>query len=82
MKYRLREYVDKYNDTLENLAEYLGIAYQTLSRKMNGHVDFTLSELRKIKRRYNLTDEQMGYIFFDDTDNIRIFEEKIDSISA
>lgn len=64
MKWKLREQMDIYGDTLESLANYLNIAYQTLSKKMNGHVDFTRTEILKIKQRYNLSAEQVDNIFF------------------
>lgn len=66
MKWRLKEQIDKNGDTLEELANYLEITYQTLSKKMNEHVDFTRTEIKKIKSRYNLTAEQIEYIFFTD----------------
>ena len=56
--------MDIYGDSLEDLANYLGITYQTLSKKMNSRVDFTLSELRLIQKRYNLTAEQVYDTFF------------------
>ena len=56
--------MDIYGDSLEDLANYLGITYQTLSKKMNSRADFTLSELRLIQKRYNLTAEQVYDTFF------------------
>jgi len=64
VKWKLREQMDIYGDTLESLANYLNITYQTLSKKMNGHVDFTRTEILKIKQRYNLSAEQVDNIFF------------------
>lgn len=64
MKNRLREVLDRQGSNLEELAAILNITYQTLSKKMNEHVEFTRGELRVIKRRYNLNAEQMEYIFF------------------
>ena len=64
MKWKLREQMDIYGDTLESLANYLNITYQTLSKKMNGHVDFTRTEILKIKQRYNLSAGQVDNIFF------------------
>ena len=66
MKHRLREQIDIHKDTLDKLAEFLDITYQTLSKKMNSHVEFTRAELVKIKGRYRLTAMQMDYIFFSD----------------
>lgn len=64
MKYRLREHIDRNGDSLEKLAEALGITYQTLSKKMNEHVEFTRAEIFTIKQRYSLSAEQIDYIFF------------------
>ncbi len=64
MKYRLREQMNIFNDTPEELATYLDITYQTLSRKINEHTEFTRAEIKKIKERYNLTPMQVDYIFF------------------
>lgn len=50
-------------DNLNTLSDYLGIAHQTLSRKISGKADFTQSEMNKIKERYNLSDERFGQIF-------------------
>ncbi len=66
MKHRLKEQMDKNNDSQEELAKYLNITYQTLSKKLNGHVEFTRCEIKKIKTRYNLTAQQVDYIFFED----------------
>ena len=52
-----------YGDNLNTLSEYLGIAHQTLSRKISGKADFTQSEMIKIKERYKLSDEDFGKIF-------------------
>lgn len=70
MKWKLREQIDRHNDKLESLASYLNITYQTLSKKMNEHVDFTRSEIMKIKQRYNLTAEQVDQIFFSEQDKV------------
>ena len=50
-KYALKEVVDKNNDTLQNLANYLGIHVNTLYEKIKA-------------KRYNLTAEQIDSIFF------------------
>lgn len=63
MKWKLKELIEKNNDTMEQLAKYLKITYQTLSRKLNGHVEFTRAELKMIKVRYKLNAEQMDIIF-------------------
>lgn len=52
-----------HGDSITSLAEYLGIAHQTLSRKISGAADFTQSEMNKIKKRYQLSDEKYVLIF-------------------
>lgn len=66
MKHRLKEQMDRYGDSQEELAEYLGVTYQTLSKKLNGHGDFSRTEIRKMKDRYSLTAQQIDHIFFTD----------------
>jgi hypothetical protein len=64
-KYALKEVVDKNNDTLQNLANYLGIHVNTLYEKIKAKkYDFTRDQIFKIKERYNLTAEQIDSIFF------------------
>ena len=63
-KSRLKEYMSYYDDNFQSLAEFMGISYQSLSKKLNNHVDFKRTEILMIKRRYNLTPEQVDYIFF------------------
>ena len=63
MKWKLRGIIEQNNDTLDELAKYLEIAYPTLSNKMNQHVEFKQSEIKKIKQRYNLTPIELDNIF-------------------
>ena len=59
-----RSKMNLYGDnTLDSLANYLGLARQTLSRKLNGEADFTQTEMSMIKLRYKLTDEEFAQIF-------------------
>lgn len=50
--------------TQKDLADVLGITYQTLNIKINGHKDFTQSEIMIIKQFFRLSPEQLCYIFF------------------
>ena len=56
----------KHGDRNEDLARYIGISPQRFSAKLNGTggADFTGNEMRKIKQKYNLTNEEMDVIFF------------------
>jgi hypothetical protein len=54
------------NDTTIALAKCLGVNRQNISVKLNGRRDFKQSEIAKIIRRYNLTDDEIRAIFWDD----------------
>ncbi len=58
------------NDTIGDLADFLGISPQSVSYKINEKVihkkkiEFKQGEIAKIKDRYNLSAEQVEAIFF------------------
>ena len=56
-----------HDDTGQSLSEYLGIARQTFSNKINETrgAEFTQGEIRAIKEKYRLTAEEVDSIFFD-----------------
>lgn len=64
MKHKLRLILDKYGHTQKDLADLLGISYQSVSIKLNGHKDFTQTEIYRIMTVYKLTPEQVVDIFF------------------
>ena len=64
MKKQLKAILDKYNHNQNDLAELLGITYQSVSMKMNGKADFTRSEIFRIVHAYNLTPDETYKIFF------------------
>lgn len=66
VKLRLQMLLTVNDLKLDDLADLLNITYQTLSKKMNEHVDFTRTEIRLIKDRFNLTPDQVENIFFND----------------
>ena len=51
-------------DTLEKLAEALGLQISGVCARVNGHVEFRANEVKKIKQRYNLSAEDVVRIFF------------------
>ena len=53
-----------YGDTDACLAAYLKITPQTFSLKVNGKAEFTAGEIKKIRDKYSLTDEEVTAIFF------------------
>lgn len=52
-----------HGETMEDLAKILGIAIQTLSRKISGQTDFTQTEMNIIREHYELTDSEYVEIF-------------------
>lgn len=66
MKKKLRNALKRQGITQNELAEILGLTYQTISIKMNGHKDFTQSEIRRIKIILALTPEEVCDIFLSD----------------
>jgi DNA-binding helix-turn-helix protein len=68
MKHKLRAVLDRYGHTQNDLAELLGITYQSVSIKLNGHKDFTQTEIYKIAQFYELTADELMDIFFDPKD--------------
>lgn len=65
-KNRLKEVMSLYDDNFTELAKFLDLSYQSLNKKLNGHVDFKRGEIKQIKERYSLDAEQTDYIFFQD----------------
>lgn len=55
----------KHGDRNEDLAKYIGISPQRFSAKLNstGGAKFDMVEVAKIKKKYNLTAEQVDIIF-------------------
>lgn len=62
----LRSIMVLHDDTNAKLADYLGITQNRLSAKINewNGAEFTQSEIRKIKERYELDAEKINKIFF------------------
>ena len=54
----------KNEDTQEKLAEALGLQISGINARINGKTDFRASEISKIRKRYNLTPEEVCKIFF------------------
>ena len=63
-KDKLRKILKRAGSTQNDLAELLGITYQSVSIKMNGKKDFTQSEIFRIMVIYKLTPEEVVDIFF------------------
>lgn len=48
----------------QNLSKRMEISLSTLSSKINGHTEFTASEIAFIINRYNLDDKEIKEIFY------------------
>lgn len=70
MKDKLKVVLERFGQTQNDLAELLGISYQSVSIKLNGHKDFTQTEIFKIMVMFNLTPEEVVDIFFNKDDRI------------
>ena len=55
-----------HGDNQSDLADYIGISLQRFNAKINGTggAVFDMVEIAKIKKKYNLTAEQVDLIFF------------------
>lgn len=51
-------------DNFSELEKILGLKHAAISRRLNGHVDFSQPELQKIAKHYNLNESQIIDIFF------------------
>lgn len=71
MKEKIRKILEAYGQTQNDLAYLLGITYQSVSIKLNGHKDFTQSEIFKIMTIFRLTPEQVVDIFFNVNDRAK-----------
>ena len=64
-KAMLRSFMVLHGDTNKDLAEYLGITEQSVTNKINENgTEFKLNEIRKIRKRYSLTSNDVDLIFF------------------
>ena len=68
MKYKLKAVLERFGQTQNDLSELLGITYQSVSIKLNGHKDFTQTEIYKIINFYGLTADEVMDIFFNKVD--------------
>lgn len=65
MNVKLKMQMVNFGDKQVDLAEVLGITYQTLSMKIKGKNAFTDMEIATIAQRYNLSPEQVYEIFIE-----------------
>lgn len=71
MKYKLKAVLERFGQTQNDLAELLGITYQSVSIKLNGHKDFTQTEIYRIINFYGLTADEVMDIFFNKEDRYK-----------
>ncbi len=51
-------------DNFSELEKILGLKHAAISRRLNGHVDFSQPEMQKIAKHYNFSESQINDIFF------------------
>ena len=61
----IRAIIVKNNDTQDRLAEALNLSRSAISNRINGKIDFRLSEINCIRLRYKLSAKEVVDIFFD-----------------
>lgn len=66
-KNKLKAKMMEHGDSCNELAKYLGIHRSCLSAKMNRYrgAEFTQSEIDAMIKRYNMTNEDVVAIFFE-----------------
>lgn len=61
----LKSIMALHNDTIRDLADFLGITPNSVSNKINENgTEFKQGEIAQIKERYNLSADQVDDIFF------------------
>lgn len=61
---KLRDTIDKSGKTITHIANVLGITREGLYNKLNGEVEFKLSEVQLLTEDLRLTTEERDNIFF------------------
>ncbi|MFA6809253.1 MAG: helix-turn-helix transcriptional regulator [Eubacteriales bacterium] len=64
----LKAYRVRLGYTQKDMANKLGMSEFAYNKRENGHIDFGLSELRRLKQVLHLSDEELIRIFF--TNNV------------
>lgn len=62
----LKSFIGKARDTQEALAKACGLSLSSLNAKINGHASFRQDEMDVIRKRYNMTAEDVEKVFFAD----------------
>jgi DNA-binding transcriptional regulator YiaG len=63
----LKSYIVRYDGNQENLARAMGISLSTLNAKINeNRQSFSVKEMKFLKDRYNLSNDEFITIFFTD----------------
>ena len=66
MELELRAEMVRSGETIESMAEKVGISQTAMFRKVKGRTEFKHSEIIKIKTILNLSEQQFKTIFFNE----------------
>ena len=64
-KSMMKSVIVRNNDTQAALAQALNLPQSAISNRINGKIDFRISEIQCIRKRYKLTAQETEDIFFD-----------------
>jgi len=62
----LRSKMIAVNEGMKDLAKLLNVSITSVSYRLNGHTEFTRTDIMKIKEHYHLTPEDIDLIFFNE----------------
>ena len=71
----LKEFIERSGYKTSYVAQFMGISKGSYFNKVNGHTDFTVMEVNKLKTLLSLTDRDIINIFFScDVNTTQIIE--------
>lgn len=63
IKERLLDYMGMADVSVKDLANKMGLSYQSLNKKLNNHVSFTLDEIQVIRHVLSIGPDEIVWIF-------------------
>ena len=63
-KNEFRSVMIRHGENQSDVAKWLGMSVANLSKKLNGNGDWTVAQIMCVKKRYDLSPEDIDRIFF------------------